>query len=248
MVAAMLLCLGVGEMAWQLFGGEVFAIQAKTGVTDQTTGGNNVTYNGGMGAVDSVRAVGFVFDGTDDHLTVPAGVSVALGGGSGMTLSAWILKTSTATGGTVFNVAVSGSTVKLLVDFTAGNTLRVGGRSVAADSFQSISTTFSIAEYAMLTAVLDAANDEILIYRNGALLSSGSVSFSASTVTTDGAAGRIGDASFSGRFGGLIDEVRLWNSPLSAADISDLYDFTLDRFSGGGGASFPLIGPGGLVY
>jgi hypothetical protein len=234
-------------MAWQLFGGEVFAIQAKTGVTDQTTGGNNGTYQGGMGAVDSARAVGYFSQFANQLIVVPSAVTAAIGGGNGITFSAWILKFNTALG-TLINLTISGTSIKLLIDFTASSTLRVGGRSVAADSFQSHSATFAIAEYAMLTGVLDVANDKILIYRNGALLSSGTVSFSAATMTTDvGTVHQIGDG-FNGRFQGLIDEVRLWNSPLSAADISDLYDFTLDRFSGGGGASFPRIGPGGLVF
>jgi hypothetical protein len=233
-------------MAWQLFGGEVFAIQAKTGVTDQTAGGNDGTYSGGMGAVDSARAVGYFFDRSNDFISLPSAVATAIGGGSGVTFSAWLLQ-FTAASGTVISLTV-GTPAKLLVDFTSASTLRVGGRSAAADSFQSHSVTYSTSGYSMLTGVLDVANDEILIYRNGALVGSAAASFSASTMTTDsGSINKIGDG-FSSFYGGLIDEVRLWNSPLSAADISDLYDFTLDRFSSGGGASFPRIGTGGLVY
>jgi hypothetical protein len=229
-----------------LLGGEVFAIESKSGVVDQTTNGNNATYVGGMGAIVTRRNCGYAFDRVDDNMTVPTAVAELVGGGSGLTANFWILP-ARDTDITIMNLTFSGGLAKLLVDYTnVADQVRVGGRSEAADSFRSITASLSINRYMMLTCVLNVAGDEILIYHDGSLLASGAAAFSASTVST--AAGTdqfIGRSTAGSRYKGLIDEVRLFNSVLTAGQVSDLYDLTSADLPS---ASFPPIGPGGLVY
>lgn len=215
----------------------MFAISAKTGVVDQSGGSNNVTYVGGMGTIETSRNRGFAFDAVDDSITVPSAVSAALGGGLGVTANLWVLPQK-FTAATLLNLTVLSTFAKVFIDFHTNNGIRVGGRSTAADSFQAISTTNNytktINRYTMITGVIDVANDTISIYRDGQLVVSGSVAFSAATMSADvGSDHAVGMSAAGGnRWQGLIDEVRLFNSVLTAQQISDLYDLTYDYSPG----------------
>src|SRR6185369_2357182 len=113
--------------------------------------------------------------------------------------------------------------------------LKVGGRSVNTDTFQSKagSTRILLNQWTSVVGMLDIPNDTIYLYVNGVLDAIGSVSF-ANTTYTD-SAGSVNDAIGSGdnhattasQFDGFIENFALWkfgstHPGFSTGELADL--------------------------
>ncbi|MGC4031366.1 MAG: PEP-CTERM sorting domain-containing protein [Tepidisphaeraceae bacterium] len=191
---------------------------------------------------------------------------------SAMTVSTWAridtLPTSTALPtlaavvvGTTSNTSAS---TGFQLNFTSTG-IRVGGRSVSTDAFQSLVVPYADAGYnagdfANIVGVADYANDTLSLYVNGTLVGTGSATF-ANTSLTYGTGTSAGIFSTGGIFNalnaantgngtsaggqlytGYSDQTAVFNRALTAEEIAGLYSTAVPE-----PASLALIALGGTA-
>lgn len=165
------------------------------------------------------------FDGSSGFIDLAKPSSLSLTGG--ISVSAWIKANSTTCASycdIVANYDSSGQTAQY--EFTVHNgTLLFDAAS--SNVFENDTSTFSLSSgtWYHVVAVRDAANTATQIYVNGSATTVNRVG--SVTVPSAGfgrtAIGRAGD--FAGQyFPGMIDDVRIYNRALSAAEVKQLYN------------------------
>lgn len=180
---------------------------------------SDVSGNGNVGRMDSgvVRTTGgrfgnaLIFNG--NTLTVPNSASLSLS--TGVTLEAWVNPTAVSSAGR--DVIHKGNDYYLMATTESGS-LPAGGGTFAGESSptQTLGTTpLALNTWAHLAMTYDGVT--LRFYVNGTQVSararSGTISMSGNPVT-------IGSNPVFGQFfQGMIDEVRIYNRPLSAAEI-----------------------------
>lgn len=107
------------------------------------------------------------------------------------------------------------------------STLRIGGRSISTDAFQSTSstTTFSTGTEYVIGAVLDFANDKIRVYVNGTEEADVTVTFTNSTYSHSTDASLTDVFSYDGAndgWDGYIAEAALWSGDIGAKGFEAL--------------------------
>ena len=183
--------------------------------TDATGYGHDGSLHGGIGFAPGIRGQAFSFDGVDDYVRVPKDVNNPLPYGSSprsMALWAYTQPSSWGRNGRLFHSGepTTGKTFGLIVreypdmEFsTWGNDLRFD-----ADVPQE--------GWVHVTVVYDGT--EVRVYTQGQLRASKAYG-ALTTSLTDILIGRWEGG---GPFDGLIDDVRIYNYPLSEAEIADL--------------------------
>ena len=201
-----------GEVNANLVLALAFNETSGTTATDASGRGNNGAISGATRTTGRFGGA-LSFDGVDDWVTVADAASLDLT--SGMTLEAWV-KPSTLGG---WRTAILKETTGGLAYALYGNDdvprpasyVNVGGLDQSVPGTAALSTT----DWTHLAATFDGAT--LRLYVNGALTNSNAVA--GQLITTTGAL-RIGGNSVWGEyFAGLIDEVRVYDRPLSAAEI-----------------------------
>jgi len=186
------------------FGDELLILRGPTGVTDQSTYGNNGTYNGGMGIVSDTGSSGvsaFLFDAIDDTISIPA---VAMP--SEWTLGFWIKPTSNGTNDCYFRPA--GGTNRFC--------FQGGGAQYREGTFAVAAGTPTIGAWSFLAFSRDSGGI-VYAYLNGSFVTSAA----RANITELSTIGN--DSSGAGRFyDGLMDDMRI--SPIrTAGEISAWY-------------------------
>jgi hypothetical protein len=152
------------------------------------------------------------FDGIGDWVTVPDAASLDLT--SGMTLEAWVYPTA-ASDGTVITKESAGGLVYALYSYD-NTPLPVAYLNVGSYWSAAGTTALPLTSWSHLAATYDGAT--LRLFVNGALVSSRLV---ANSILTSAGALRIGGNGLWGEFfQGRIDEVRLYNRALNAAEIA----------------------------
>jgi hypothetical protein len=191
-----------------------------------------VPSGGGGGGFSNTYSVDF--DGTDDYLSL--GNISSLSSASAFTLSTWV-KTST-NNKYIYSSYASGLTDSIQMYFHSGGSLRcIVGTGSSWYQIETSSTTLADGTWKNFTFVFSGGN-YLKIYANG---SEETTSFVNGTntvpTTTEANAGntpRIADYVAGGNaLDGLIDEVALFNSALSASQITNIYRGEDDGGSGG---------------
>lgn len=227
----------MGDIASNLVGHWKLDDNAASTVVVGTVGGNG-TLNGGdntsaktiAGPGGSLTA-GLNFNGTDDYVALPVGTLLRNVGAS--SLACWIKTSATGDDRAVSVGTNTAGSVRALIYFPAGlGQIRVGGRAGDGEAFQSVTSVSNYNNNAWrhVAGVFNYASDSILIYVDGATVSTtGTPSFTAtSTSDTNPSHARIGsatgEAGATGSFwqGGLAD-VRIYSRALAAEDVADLY-------------------------
>lgn len=181
--------------------------------------------NGPTWTTDSKVGSGAIgFDGVDDYVDIPTAVASNLN--KQITYSLWVKPSS---------VSLNRMLIILGGDSTtdAGAYLRIQNgnaiyfvlgdgtnRDIASMTIPALSTD----NWYYLTAVADLQNGTKKIYINGALSNSKPISLTGSLSAT-ASVHKIGFWS-GDHYSGLIDDVRVYNRALSAAEISELYTTT----------------------
>jgi len=206
--------------------------QSGTTAEDATVNNRDGTYTGGF----TLQAGGLIANDADDSTSfngstgfVNLGTNIfspLLNGASQVTIEAWILPNSIAATQRPFSIILDGAStigVGMRVLLTSGN-IELRGRSVSTDADQIATSTSPVAAVGKLmhiVGVFDYPNDRIRLYINGKLIVNQIVTFAnnsytAGTPTTADAIGYINGTEF---FNGLIDEVAIYNTELSATRI-----------------------------
>ena len=165
----------------------------------------------------------YQFDGIDDYVYVPNSTSLNIT--TAISVSAWFKTTSSS--GMYLLTQGSGSQIKYYVQFYAPiNRIRVGifdgsGVLVNLDNTQ----VFNDGQWHNLTFTTDAltTTNGVKVYFDGNLLSNKGT-LNNNGIRTAASGLYIGQIPNTTRFNGNIDEVSLFNSELSATDITSIYN------------------------
>jgi len=171
------------------------------------------------------------FDGTDDY-TATANVALLAGAGQsapGISYGAWVYPTSSAVSKTIIN---KGNEFKLETDTNSKancSIYKAGAWQTASIS----SSAIPLSSWTHVLCVYDGTNT--IVYING--LSSGTQSTTGSILSLSSTALSIArDPTPSQYFSGQIDEVKVWNYPLTATQVKN-------EFNQGSGVRFgPVTG------
>jgi hypothetical protein len=178
------------------------------------------------------------FDGTNDNILLPSGISTGLNGAGSITVEMCLKRDATGVH-SLFGLSCAANKGKVNFDIITGNYLRIGGRSQEADGFQQKTTDAALtdtANYKHLAGVLSVVNDSGIIYINGESQAvTGTVSFTPASFNSDtGTYHRIGASvndtpiNFAN---GKIDEVRLSKSIRAAEWIKATYYSNFDNIA-----------------
>lgn len=187
----------------------VLAAVGPTGVTKNPNGSATMTYSSGR--IKNALS----FDGVDDSITLPS-----TGVHTGVSFSAWVYPTSTTT---LMNV-VSGTGV-LLYPAIFGNTFR----NYDGTAWRIVSG-ITTSRWNHVAMTFDGTTKTMRLYVNGI---KGYDSGPAVGTHINGALTMIGNLTTSGRaFSGLIDDVAVWKSVLTPAEVQAIYDRQSTEMSG----------------
>jgi len=199
--------------------------------SDESGHGNDGTWGAGdEGYADGPfgRSVAD-FDGAA-NLSLGTAVNSILSGGPGISMSLWSASDVVADPDTLFGFQVNGASTGFQIRWSGVATLLVGGRSNASDAFQSDVYIFAAPPVGLplhIVGILDFPSDTILIYINGALVSTSAVTFGSNmyvagvpTNTAQFGSDPSGTASF---LDGRIWNARLYNIALTGDEIMTLF-------------------------
>ncbi len=207
---------GVGRLDSGLAG--YWKLDETTGstATDSSTSGNNGTLsnmeNGDW--VASQIGNGLSFDGTNESVVVSAGTGV-LNASQNVTLSTWVYPRSPGSYQGIIYKGISGcdegsASYMLELNVSGSPTLWVGGSQLVASDL-----SLTANQWQHLVATNGAGGSAL--YLNGVLVKSGAALPAPSSSSEDWR------FNYCNRFDGNMDEVRIYNRPLSADEVSQLY-------------------------
>jgi fibronectin type 3 domain-containing protein len=186
-----------------------------TTVTDQSGNGNNGTITNATwsGAGNGKYANSLTFNGTSAYVSVPN--SASLGLTTGMTLEAWVKPAAQSSYNTVIFKERTGYYADALYANTdtnrpSANVYTTGDHELKGTAQLALNT------WTHLAATYNGST--LLLYVNGTQV--GSVAFTGSIVSSTGPLKIGGNAIWGEWFNGQIDEVRVYNRALSAAEIT----------------------------
>lgn len=165
------------------------------------------------------------FEGAQELLGNAASLNILRNVGGATIMAALqydVLATISATRTAVF-VSTNSNAVQAraaLASFApAVDSFGAGGRRLDANSFASVSVTITANQQNVAAAILDYANSDAFIYRNGSLGSS-SLSFqtTGNTPDTDALGVTVGSGNGQNFMDGWLGEVLIWPRALSAAE------------------------------
>jgi len=182
------------------------------------------TYNGTLtnGATYGTGIInqGFSFDGVNDYATISPTFGASLTAPtSAFTYSAWVYKTKSGQGFIIQNGTVDmGASLYVqsggYIGLYYNGALQQTGSTISA-GFVSLNT------WHHLVAVYDGAGS-VTFYKNATNAGTKSISWTDGTGTCNTYVGSY--SGISNYFGGIIDEVGVWNRALSASEVTELYN------------------------
>jgi len=169
-------------------------------------------------------ALDFNESGTNDEVVIATGFP-ALASGDSATISGWIKNRRTSGIGSIFGFGAGGDNPILALNIANENiggwieTDTSGQKTLTADG-----TKLIIGEWSHVVAVFDRTNNQAIRYLNGVQTGTiDDISAQTGQISTLGVIG-IGDFTSGNYVNGTIDEVRVYNRALSAAEVSSLYN------------------------
>ena len=184
-----------------------------SGATDGSGSGNNGTIDGALRSAQGRFGGALSFDGVNDRVTVPDAASLDLT--TGMTLDG--VDPADARGQLAHRDREGGRTTVSYVLYSNRNTnvpnseLFIGGRL----RFVNGSAQLPLNTWTHLASTYDGTT--LRLFLNGAQVAA--TTFAGSMTASTGALSIGGNAIWNEWFAGLLDEVRVYNRPLTAAQI-----------------------------
>ena len=201
-----------------------------TTITDQGSGSNNGTLTNGPTFSSNVpvrySTKSIDFDGTNDYLWVGDQTELRLT--SNFSLSAWVKGDSfdTVTGSFILAKRDYGGATEENFQLVVYNTASAGYVYIGTDSASAVQSTSTISTGAWyhICATVNPGT-EAKIYINGSLDKTSSIQAVEKSTAPLSIGGWTDNAgSMAGNFNGLIDEVAIFNSLLSASDVTAIYN------------------------
>ena len=181
-------------------------------VADISGNGNTGTISGATWTTSGKFGNALVFNGTSAQVTVPNSASLKLT--TAMTLEAWVFPTTTPTGWrAIIDKNVDG--YYLMASTNVGNQPGVGGTWVGGKQFTIGPSVLAVNTWTHLATTFDGAT--VRLFVNGVQVASQPQA--TALAPTTGTLQIGGDSYPTEYFAGRIDEVRLYNRALGAAEI-----------------------------
>jgi hypothetical protein len=180
-------------------------------VTDASGNGNNGTESNATWTTSGKDKGALVFNGTSSLVTIPDSASLHLT--TGMTLEAWVNPSTV----NAFwrDVIYKGPDAYWLEGTGVGSAPVAGGTFGSSDTFISGTAALTVGTWAFLTETYDGSN--LRLYVNGTQVATKAQTGAILTSTDPLQIG--GDSLFGQNFAGTIDDVRVYNTALTAAQI-----------------------------
>ena len=183
-----------------------------TTVTDYSGNGNNGTIANATWTTSGKYGDALVFNGTNARVTIPDATSLHLT--TGMTLEAWVHPSTVTSAWT--DVVYKGNDNYYLESATPKSKFPAAGATVGTSDVAAYGKkALTASTWAFLTETYDGAT--LSLYVNGTLVSSLAEAGNIATSTNPLQIG--GDSIYGQYFKGTIDEVRVYNGALTAAQI-----------------------------
>jgi hypothetical protein len=209
------------------FGNERLLLRGPSGVTDQSSSGNDGTYQGGMGTVadtDSGGTVAFLHDGSNDRITVADSDSLSFLG-QPFSVGGWMRKTNSLAFGLI-SKASAAAAGEWYILITANNQIifrLIDNTNAAAIGVQTASSTTTNNEWQLIVCTSDGSEvvGGLKIYRNGSLISTTTTNVSSGfsevrNTTEETVVGARGAASF---IPGRTDDMRVIPAELTLSQV-----------------------------
>jgi fibronectin type 3 domain-containing protein len=183
-----------------------------TTVTDLSGNGNNGTVSNATWSSSGMYGKALQFNGTNSTVTIPNSSSLQLS--SGLTLEAWV---NPSTVNNNWRDVIYKANDNFYLEATSTNSSRPDGGLIGSGTYADAygSTALLTNTWSYLAETYDGS--AVRLYVNGTLVATTAHSGAISTSTNPLQIG--GDSLYGQYFAGLIDEVRIYNSALTAAQI-----------------------------
>ncbi len=193
--------------------------------------GTNKGYpTGGITYTNGEVGQAFVFNGSTSYIPIPASPSLNLGTGSGLTIECWIKPSAVNTAGSGGPLIEWDSASTDGTEFWADgdNSLftNVKDTSGNAHRLQTAAGVINTNNWQHVAVTYDKGSGRLLIYTNGGVAASANVgSFTPQTTYPVNLGRRTGQPIGNGdSYGGLMDELSLYNRALSSNEIATIYN------------------------
>jgi hypothetical protein len=189
--------------------------------------GYDFTKVGNPQFVDGIAGKGMNFDGVDDYATVEA--YDLLSGVKQHTFALWVNPETKSGQNTFYQYGTHGAVYTTSHMILENGTLSFGARSGDSDNQQTINVPFTYTEeWVFVVGVTDIENGELLLYINGELEKSSSVSFGYDSIQPDNRDLAIASRTIYGErfFEGKEDDIRIYKRALSPREVQRLYSAT----------------------
>ncbi|MBK6772287.1 MAG: proprotein convertase P-domain-containing protein [Ignavibacteria bacterium] len=167
------------------------------------------------------------FAGTQtSYASVPNSSSVNITGS--FSIEAWVNPSNTANKGVIAKGGSLGTSLRYAIRITSSRVVLItnGGPRLSSKS----TSLIPVNTWTHISATYNSGSGNFNIYINGILDSSSVVAGAAPTANTDSL--YIGISGASTPFNGMLDEVRLWNRELTAAEVNNNMSTSLQTSSG----------------
>jgi hypothetical protein len=192
-----------------------------------SVGNNNGILRGGMSFVPGVVGQAFSLDGVNDYLEIPHSDSLNFGAHQPMSIILWVKRTSTSGISTIFaKRGDCGYQVHYLLQwYGPGNWLVFGSTGAPGNGLTTTADKLPLNTWTNISVTFDGTT--ATMYINGFPVASNAMYFDPNTAPlTLGAEPVCGDF-----FGGLIDEVKIFNRGLSTTEVGTLSGQLPNSFS-----------------
>ena len=183
-------------------------------------GRNNGSLVNGAAYAPGKIGDGFIFDGTNDYLEIPHSPSIDIGPNQPMSIKLWVKRTSAADSQIIFAKRPDcGSQVHYQLQFYAPTNVLAFNSSGGTNGVSTTADKIPLNVWTDVAITYDGAN--ATIYINGSPVATNPMTFDRNTVPL-----RFGGEPICGGqlFGGVLDDIVIFDRTLSATEISRMYN------------------------
>ncbi len=218
---------GTGDLSAGLAGYWKLDENTGTSAADASTNGNTGTLTNGPTWVTGQIGSAVDFDGTNDYITAGTGDTPIVK--DKKTVAAWVYIDGTMTNGTTYQIvrkysSGDSNTYYGLALYHDGSSTKLMSHQGGGGAFVYSTGAVAAGQWVHVAATFDKPN--VSFYINGALDSTGTDTVAGGYPSGSGTMYIGSTNSATGYFNGKLDEVRVYDRPLSADEVSSLYRLT----------------------